>query len=56
MVIIFFAIRTLINLFWRFYYWPYLDLLEWLAATGLWGYALYCGVRSYFGIEFKIPH
>lgn len=52
----FFATRGLVNFIWSFYYWPYLDWLEILVAFVLWGYAVYCGIRSYQGINFKIFH
>jgi uncharacterized membrane protein len=53
---IFFLIRFLVNLVWSFYYLPYLDLLEVLTGAGLWGYVFYCGIRSFRGLDFRIPH
>jgi uncharacterized membrane protein len=52
----FFATRFLVNLVWSYYYFPYLDLLEVFVALGLWGYAVYCGVRCLRAIDFRIPH
>ena len=49
--ITFFAVRLLVNLIWGFYYIPYLDLVEVLAASGLWGYAFYRGLRAYRGMS-----
>lgn len=43
----FFAVRFLVNFIWGFYYLPGLELLEVVAAMGLWGYAVYCGWRCY---------
>ena len=54
--IIFFSVRFLVNLIWSFYYIPYLDLIEILAGAGLWGYAVFCGIRAYQGLTFNIPH
>ena len=54
--VIFFAVRLLVNLIWSFFYIPYLDLIEVLVAFGLWGYALYCGLRAYQGLTFELPH
>lgn len=52
----FFLIRFLVNLVWRFFYVPYLDMLEALFAFAAWGYAVYCGFRSLQGLTFRIPH
>jgi len=54
--ILFFAVRFLVNLLWSVFYIPYLDLLEVLAGAVMWGYAVYCGYRSFRGQTFKIPH
>ncbi|MDD5594264.1 MAG: hypothetical protein PHG97_05955 [Candidatus Margulisbacteria bacterium] len=54
--IVFFAVRFLVNLIWSFFYVPYLDVLEILTGTVLYGYALYCGYRCYQGLSFRIPN
>jgi len=43
--VVFFLLRFLVNLVWRFYYVPYLDVLEILFGFCAWGYAFYCALR-----------
>jgi len=52
----FFGLRFLVNLLWRAVYNPYIDLLELLFGTAAYAYIVYCGLRSYQGLKFKIPH
>jgi uncharacterized membrane protein len=54
--VIFFTVRFLVNLIWSVFYIPFLDTLEVVTGTALWGYALYCGYRCLVGIEFRLPH
>jgi hypothetical protein len=47
----FFVLRLLLDLVWRLVYIPNLDLIETLAATALWGYAVYQGVLAARGVK-----
>ena len=54
-LIIFFSLRFFINLIWGFFYIPYLEKSEVLAAFLLGGYAVFCAYRSFKGVKFTIP-
>jgi len=48
-------LRFLINLIWVFFYIPYLEKAEVIAAFLMGGYAVFCAYRSFKGEKFTIP-
>jgi hypothetical protein len=50
----FFAVRAFINFVWSVIYVPFLDSLEVIAASLMWGYAVTCGFRAAQGERFPV--
>ncbi|MFA5839508.1 MAG: hypothetical protein WC890_02480 [Candidatus Margulisiibacteriota bacterium] len=53
---LFFAMRLLVNLIWRFYLFLPLEYFEIAVVLGLASYCCYCALRSFNGKTFQIPH